>query len=44
MADLGARLAERNLNIAPTLRISPGYRFSIITTRDVAFAEPYYAP
>jgi type IV secretory pathway VirB10-like protein len=44
MADLGARLAERNLNVAPTLRISPGYRFSIITTRDVAFAEPYYAP
>lgn len=42
MSSLGARLAERNLNVAPTLRILPGYRFSIITTKDMAFAEPYY--
>ena len=44
MADLGARIAERNLNVAPTLRILPGYRFSIICARDIAFAEPYYIP
>jgi type IV secretion system protein VirB10 len=44
MADLGARLAERHLNVAPTLRILPGYRFAIICTRDIAFAEPYYIP
>jgi type IV secretion system protein VirB10 len=41
MANLGARLAERNINVAPTLRITPGYRFSIVTTKDIAFAEPY---
>ena len=44
MADLGARLAERHLNVAPTLRILPGYRFAIICTRDISFAEPYYIP
>ncbi|MDR1740612.1 MAG: hypothetical protein LBR38_02030 [Synergistaceae bacterium] len=41
VTQLGARLAERNMNVAPTLRILPGYRFSIITTKDVAFAGPY---
>lgn len=42
MTSLGARLVERNMNVAPTLRILPGYQFSIITTKDIAFAEPYY--
>jgi type IV secretion system protein VirB10 len=41
---VGAKLAEKNLNISPTLRILPGYRFSIITTKDIAFAEPYITP
>jgi type IV secretion system protein VirB10 len=41
ISSLGARLAERSLNVAPTLRILPGYRFSIVTTQDIAFAEPY---
>jgi type IV secretion system protein VirB10 len=44
MAALGARMAERNLNVAPTLTILPGYRFSIITLKDIAFAETYYMP
>jgi len=41
MTSLGAKLVERNMNVAPTLRILPGYQFSIITTKDIAFAEPY---
>jgi type IV secretion system protein VirB10 len=41
MTSLGAQLAEKNMNVAPTLRILPGYRFSIVTTKDIAFAEPY---
>ncbi|MDR1649449.1 MAG: hypothetical protein LBR71_04240 [Synergistaceae bacterium] len=41
MSQLGAKLAERNMNVAPTLRIRPGYRFSIVTAKDIAFAEPY---
>lgn len=41
MSSFGVRLAERNLNIAPTLKIKPGRRFTIITTQDVAFQETY---
>lgn len=41
MTSFGARLAERNLNISPTLMIKPGRRFTIITTKDVAFQESY---
>jgi type IV secretion system protein VirB10 len=41
---VGARMAEKNINVSPTLRILPGYRFSIITTKDIAFAEPYITP
>ena len=37
MTSLGARIAERNLNVASTLRILPGYRFSIIVNKDIAF-------
>jgi type IV secretion system protein VirB10 len=41
MTNFAASLAERNMNVAPTLRILPGYRFSIVTTKDIAFPEPY---
>ncbi|MDR1650655.1 MAG: hypothetical protein LBR87_02590 [Synergistaceae bacterium] len=41
VTNVASQALEKNMNIAPTLRILPGYRFSIITTRDVSFAEPY---
>lgn len=41
LTTLGAQLAEKNLNISPTLHIKPGRRFTIITTKDVAFQEDY---
>jgi type IV secretion system protein VirB10 len=44
VTNIATQLIERNLNIAPTLRILPGYRFIIVTTKDVAFAEPYVVP
>jgi type IV secretion system protein VirB10 len=44
VTDVATKMIEKNLNIAPTLRIFPGYRFSIITTKDVSFAEPYVIP
>jgi type IV secretion system protein VirB10 len=37
------KLLEKNINIKPTIGISPGYRFNIITTKDVVFREPYNA-
>lgn len=42
MTSLGARIAERNLNVAPTLRILPGYRFSIIVNKDIAFRGAWH--
>lgn len=36
-----ARMIEKNLNIAPTLEIRPGYRFNIIAIKDLTFTGPY---
>jgi type IV secretory pathway VirB10-like protein len=34
-------LLERNLSIAPTLKIRPGYRFNILAIKDLTFDHPY---
>lgn len=36
-----AQMVAKNLNIAPTLEIRPGYRFNVIVTRDMNFSGPY---
>jgi type IV secretion system protein TrbI len=36
-----AHLLDKNLSIAPTLKIRPGFRFNIIVTRDLTFERPY---
>lgn len=36
-----AALIAKNLNIAPTLEIRPGYRFNVIATKDLTFSKPY---
>ncbi|MFP1883479.1 TrbI/VirB10 family protein [Lonsdalea quercina] len=36
-----AQVVQKNLNIAPTLEIRPGYRFNIMVTKDLAFTKPY---
>ncbi|MCW5222900.1 TrbI/VirB10 family protein [Verminephrobacter aporrectodeae subsp. tuberculatae] len=38
-----AQLIAKNLGIAPTLEIRPGYRFNVVVTKDLAFARPYRA-
>lgn len=38
-----AQLIARNMNIAPTLEIRPGYRFNVIVTKDLTFSKPYQA-
>ena len=38
-----ANLIRKNLNIAPTLEIRPGYRFNIIVTKDMKFSKPYHS-
>ncbi|MFI3187156.1 MAG: TrbI/VirB10 family protein, partial [Methylococcaceae bacterium] len=36
-----AQMIAKNLNIAPTLEIRPGYRFNVIVTKDMTFSKPY---
>ena len=36
-----AHLLEKNLSIAPTLTIRPGYRFNILAVKDLTFDRPY---
>ena len=36
-----AQLIAKNMNIAPTSGIGPGYRFSVIVTKDMTFSKPY---
>jgi len=36
-----AQLIAKNMNIAPTLEIRPGYRLNVIVTKDLTFSKPY---
>lgn len=38
-----AQLISKNLNIAPTLEIRPGFRFNVMVTKDMTFSKPYQA-
>lgn len=38
-----AQLIAKSLNVAPTLEIRPGYRFSVVVTKDMTFSKPYKA-
>ncbi len=43
--ELGLTMSEmirKNLNIAPTLKIRPGYRFNILVVKDVVLTHPYH--
>ncbi|MGB7184004.1 MAG: hypothetical protein WBD51_18835, partial [Burkholderiaceae bacterium] len=39
---VATELVKRNLRVAPTLEIRPGYRFAIVVNKDVVL--PPYAP
>jgi type IV secretion system protein VirB10 len=41
ISDFGTQLANKNLNIQPTLVIRPGYLFNISVTKDIIFPGPY---
>lgn len=36
-----ASVIERNLNIAPTIEIRPGYKFNVVVTKDLNFDKQY---
>jgi type IV secretion system protein VirB10 len=41
LGQVTAQMIAKNLNIAPTLAIRPGYRFNVIVTKDMTFSKPY---
>lgn len=43
LGQVTAQLIAKNMGIAPTLEIRPGYRFNVIVTKDLAFSGPYQA-
>lgn len=43
MGQASLQLLQKNLNIAPTLEIRPGYAFNVVVTKDVVFERPYKA-
>ena len=43
LGQVTAQLIAKNMNIAPTLEIRPGYRFNVIVTKDMTFTKPYQA-
>lgn len=43
LGQVTAQLIAKNLNIAPTLEIRPGYRFNVIVVKDMTFSKPYAA-
>jgi type IV secretion system protein TrbI len=38
-----AQMVSKNMNIAPTLEIRPGFRFNVMVIRDLTFNQPYQA-
>jgi len=41
LGQVTAQMIAKNLNIAPTLEIQPGYRFNIIVVKDLTFTNAY---
>lgn len=40
-SQLGMQMAQRNLNIQPTIEIRPGYQFNVMVSKDVALDASY---
>ncbi len=43
LGQVAAQMISKNLNIAPTLEIRPGYRLNIAVTKDLTMPAPYAA-
>jgi type IV secretory pathway VirB10-like protein len=43
LGQVTTELLRRNMNIAPTLEIRPGYRFNVVVIEDMTFSKPYRA-
>lgn len=43
LGQVTAQMIAKNMGIAPTLEIRPGYRFNVVVTKDLSFPRPYQA-
>lgn len=43
LGQVTAQMIAKNMGIAPTLEIRPGYRFNVVVTKDMSFPQPYQA-
>jgi type IV secretory pathway VirB10-like protein len=41
LGQVTAQMIAKNLNLAPTLEIRPGYRFNVTVVKDMTFSKPY---
>ena len=41
MSETGSAITRRNLNVQPTIKVPPGYRFNVRVDRDILFEAPY---
>jgi type IV secretory pathway VirB10-like protein len=41
VGELGQQITRRNLNVQPTIKIRPGYRFFVRVEKDMLFQAPY---
>jgi type IV secretion system protein TrbI len=41
LGQVTAQLIAKNMSVAPTLEIRPGYRFNVMVTKDMTFSKPY---
>ncbi|WP_417519370.1 TrbI/VirB10 family protein [Marinobacter sp.] len=41
LGQVAVEMIRKNMNIAPTLEIRPGYRFNVVVTKDMTFSKPY---
>lgn len=43
IGEVATKMIEKNMDIAPTLNIRPGYRFNVMAVKDLTFDKPYQA-
>ncbi|SEW28463.1 TrbI/VirB10 family protein [Luteibacter sp. 329MFSha] len=43
IGQVATKMIEKNMDIAPTLKIRPGYRFNVMAVKDLTFEKPYQA-
>jgi type IV secretion system protein VirB10 len=41
LGEVGSQMIRREMNVQPTLKIRPGYRFNVLVSKDLIFEAPY---